>query len=147
MLLRSTDPFRDFDRLTQQLLGSSLGTTNRPAVMPMDAWREGDRFVIEFDLPGINPESIDIDVERNVLTVRAERVAGNGDWQRLASERVHGQFSRQLVLGDNLDLDRIEAGYDNGVLRLVVPVAERAKPRKVQIAGVQPANQTEAIEA
>ena len=147
MLLRSTDPFRDFDRLTQQLLGSSLGTTNRPAVMPMDAWREGDRFVIEFDLPGINAESIDIDVERNVLTVKAERVAGNGDWQRLASERVHGQFSRQLVLGDNLDLDRIEAAYDNGVLRLIVPVAERAKPRKVQIAGVEPAQQTEAIEA
>jgi HSP20 family protein len=147
MLLRSTDPFRDFDRLTQQLLGSGSGTTNRPAVMPMDAWREGDRFVIEFDLPGINAESIDIDVERNVLTVRAERVAGNGDWQRLASERVHGQFSRQLVLGDNLDLDRIEAGYDNGVLRLVVPVAERAKPRKVQIAGVTPAEKPEAIEA
>jgi HSP20 family protein len=147
MLLRSTDPFRDFDRITQQLLGSSLGTTNRPAVMPMDAWREGDKFVIEFDLPGVNPESIDIDVERNVLTVKAERVAGNGDWQRLASERVHGQFSRQLVLGDNLDLDRIEAGYDSGVLRLVVPVAEKAKPRKVQIAGVEPTQHTEAIEA
>ena len=86
MLLRSTDPFRDFDRLASQLLGTG-GTTNRPAVMPMDAWREGDRFVIEFDLPGVSKDSIDIDVERNVLTVRAERVAGNGDWQRLASER------------------------------------------------------------
>lgn len=147
MLLRSTDPFRDFDRITQQLLGSGWGTTNRPAVMPMDAWREGDRFVIEFDLPGVNPETIDLDVERNVLTVKAERVAGNGDWQKLASERVHGQFSRQLVLGDNLDLERIEAGYDSGVLRLVVPVAEKAKPRKIQIAGVEPAQKTEAIEA
>ncbi|HWJ81473.1 MAG TPA: Hsp20/alpha crystallin family protein [Nocardioides sp.] len=147
MLLRSTDPFRDLDRLTQQLLGSAWGTTNKPAVMPMDAWREGDRFVIEFDLPGVSPESIDIDVERNVLTVKAERVPGNGDWQRLASERVHGQFSRQLVLGDNLDLDRIDASYDNGVLRLGVPVAEKAKPRKVQIAGVEPAKHTEAIEA
>src|SRR5918997_3831756 len=143
MLLRTTDPFRDFDRLTQQL----LGTTNRPAVMPMDAWRQGDRFVIEFDLPGVNRDSIDIDVERNVLTVRAERVAGNGDWQRLASERTHGQFSRQLVLGDNLDLARIEAGYDNGVLRLVVPVAEKAKPRKVEIAGNSPKVETQAIEA
>ncbi len=148
MLLRTTDPFRDFDRLAGQLLGTSgLGTTNRPAVMPMDAWREGDRFVIEFDLPGINRDSIDIDVERNVLTVRAERMAGNGDWQRLASERVHGQFSRQLVLGDNLDLTRIEAGYDNGVLRLVVPVAEKAKPRKIEIAGGAPAGETQAIEA
>ena len=105
MLLRTTDPFRDLDRLTQQL----MGTTNRPAVMPMDAWREGDRFVIEFDLPGVNADSIDLDVERNVLTVRAERVAGNGDWEPLASERPRGAFSRQLVLGDNLDLERIEA--------------------------------------
>lgn len=147
MLLRTTDPFRDFDRMTQQLLGSALGTTNRPAVMPLDAWREGDRFVLEFDLPGVSPESIDIDVERNVLTVKAERVVGNGDWQRLASERVHGQFSRQLVLGDNLDLDRIEAAYDAGVLRLVVPVAEKAKPRRINIAGVEPSTKPEAIEA
>jgi HSP20 family protein len=131
MLLRTTDPFREFDRLTQQL----LGTTNRPVVMPMDAWREGDRFVIEFDLPGVSRESIDLDVERNVLTVSAERVARNGDWQMLASERPRGRFSRQLVLGDNLDLDRIEAAYDAGVLRLVVPVAEKAKPRKIQIGG------------
>src|SRR5690349_7275668 len=129
MLLRTTDPFRDFDRLTQQF----FGTTNRPAVMPMDAWREGDRFVVEFDLPGVSPESIDLDVERNVLTVRAERVARNGDWEMLASERPRGVFSRQLVLGDNLDLDRIEAGYEGGVLRLVIPVAERAKPRKITI--------------
>ena len=129
MLLRTTDPFRDLDRLTQQM----LGTTNRPAVMPMDAWREGDRFVIEFDLPGVSRESIDLDVERNVLTVRAERVARNGDWEALASERPRGMFSRQLVLGDNLDLDRIEAGYADGVLRLVVPVAEKAKPRKIEV--------------
>ncbi len=83
MLLRSTDPFRDFDRLANQL----LGTTNRPAVMPMDAWRQGDVFQIEFDLPGVSLESIDLDVERNVLTVRAERVGRNGDWEMLASER------------------------------------------------------------
>jgi HSP20 family protein len=136
MLLRTTDPFRDFDRLTQQF----FGTTNRPAVMPMDAWREGDRFVVEFDLPGVSPESIDLDVERNVLTVRAERVARNGDWEMLASERPRGVFSRQLVLGDNLDLDRIEAGYDGGVLRLTIPVAEKAKPRKIEVTrGDQPA--------
>ncbi len=131
MLLRTTDPFRDLDRLTQQL----LGTTNRPVVMAMDAWREGDRFVIEFDLPGVNPESVDLDVERNVLTVSAERVSRNGDWEMLASERPRGRFSRQLVLGDNLDLDRIEASYDSGVLRLNVPVAEKARPRKIAITG------------
>jgi HSP20 family protein len=129
MLLRTTDPFRDFDRLAGQL----FGTTNRPAVMPMDAWREGDVFKIEFDLPGVSEETIDLDVERNVLTVRAERVGRNGDWEMLASERPRGVFSRQLVLGDNLDLDRIEATYDAGVLRLTVPVAERAKPRKIEI--------------
>jgi HSP20 family protein len=131
MLLRTPDPFREFDRLTNQL----LGTTNRPAVMPMDAWREGDRFVLEFDLPGVTRDSIDLDVERNVLTVRAERVASNGDWEMLATERPRGMFSRQLVLGDNLDLDQIEASYDAGVLRLVVPVAEKAKPRRIEIAG------------
>jgi len=146
MLLRTTDPFRDLDRLAQHMLGAA-GTTNRPAVMPMDAWREGDRFVIEFDLPGISRESLDIDVERNVLTVRAERVARNGDWERLASERPTGIFSRQLVLGDNLDLDHIEAGYDAGVLRLVVPVAERAKPRKVEVSGLSSSEQQTSIEA
>ncbi|WP_323792929.1 Hsp20/alpha crystallin family protein [Nocardioides sp.] len=129
MLIRNTDPFRDLDRLTQQL----LGTTSRPATMPMDAWREGDQFVIEFDLPGVARDTIDLDVERNVLTVRAERLARNGDWQMLASERTRGTFTRQLVLGDNLDLERIDASYDAGVLRLVVPVAERAKPRKIEV--------------
>lgn len=147
MLLRTTDPFRDLDRLAGQLMGAGWGTTNRPAVMPMDAWRQGDQFVLEFDLPGVEKENIDIDVERNVLTVKAERVAGNGDWQRLASERTHGQFSRQLVLGDNLDLERIEASYEGGVLRLVIPVAERAKPRKIDIAGVEPSKRHDAITA
>ena len=129
MLIRNADPFREFDRLAQQL----MGTTNRPVAMPMDAWREGDHFVLEFDLPGVSAESIDLDVERNVLTIRAERVSQNGDWQMLASERPRGAFSRQLVLGDNLDLERIEAGYHDGVLRLVVPVAEKAKPRKIEV--------------
>ena len=129
MLIRSADPFRELDRLTQQL----MGTTNRPVTMPMDAWREGDTFVLELDLPGVNAESIDLDVERNVLTIRAERVAGNGDWQMLAAERPRGAFSRQLVLGDNLDLDRIEASYRDGVLRLLVPVAEKAKPRRIEV--------------
>ena len=130
MLMR-TDPFRDLDRLAQQLVGA--GTSTRPSVMPLDAWREGDAFVLEFDLPGVQPDTLDIDVERNVLTVRAERPPKNGDWEMLAAERPTGLFGRQLVLGDNLDLDRLEARYDDGVLRLTVPVAERAKPRKIEV--------------
>ena len=130
MLMR-TDPFRDLDRLAQQLVGA--GTSTRPSVMPLDAWREGDAFVLEFDLPGVQPETLDIDVERNVLTIRAERQSRTGDWEPLAAERPTGLFSRHLVLGENLDLERLEAHYDNGVLSLTVPVAERAKPRKVQV--------------
>ena len=130
MLMR-TDPFRDFDRLTQQVFGN--GTSSRPTIMPMDAWREGDSFVLEFDLPGVDEESLDIDVERNVLTIKAERSARHGDSEILASERPKGVFSRQLVLGDNLDLDNVQASYDAGVLRLRVPVAERAKPRKIAV--------------
>jgi HSP20 family protein len=133
MLMRS-DPFREFDRLAQQLLGA--GTTSRPAVMPMDAWREGDTFIVEFDLPGVRPETLDLDVERNVLTVRAERPARNGDWEMLASERPTGLFRRQLVLGDNLDLGNVAAEYDAGVLRLRIPVAEQAKPRKIEVTTV-----------
>jgi HSP20 family protein len=131
MMYMRTDPFREFDRLAQQVLGA--GTTSRPAVMPMDAWREGDTFVIEFDLPGVPTETLDIDVERNVLTVRAERPRRSGDWETLASERPSGLFSRQLVLGDNLDLEKLEASYEDGVLRLRVPVAERAKPRRIEV--------------
>ena len=128
MLMR-TDPFRDLDRLTQQL----LGTNARPSVMLMDAWRDGDRFVVEFDLPGVNPDSVDLDVERNVLTVTAQRPTLNEGQEFLAAERPRGVFSRQLVLGDNLDLDHIQAGYRDGVLQLVIPVAEKAKPRKISI--------------
>jgi len=135
IMLMRTDPFRDFDRLAQQVFGA--GTTSRPAIMPMDAWREGDTFVLEFDLPGVSAETLDIDVERNVLTIKAERPRRNGDWEMLAAERPTGLFSRQLVLGDNLDLEHIEAAYDAGVLRLVVPVAERAKPRKVTVSGLE----------
>ena len=128
MLMR-TDPFRELDRLTQQVFGTSA----RPAVMPMDAWREGEQFVVEFDLPGVDPESIDLDVERNVLTVKAERPAREGSEEMVAAERPRGVFSRQLFLGDTLDTERIEASYSSGVLTLKVPVAERAKPRKISI--------------
>lgn len=128
MLMR-TDPFRDLDRLTQQV----FGTAARPAMMLMDAWREKDRFVVEFDLPGIDPGSIDLDVERNVLTVRADRPAREGMEELIAAERPRGVFSRQLILGDNLDTEQVSANYQGGVLRLEVPVAEKAKPRKISI--------------
>ena len=104
MLVR-TDPFRDFDRLAQQL----LGTTARPAAMPMDAWRDGEQIVVEFDLPGVDPDTVDLDVQRNVLTVRAERrPSTRDDVEMLAAERPRGVFSRQLILGDTLDTDRGE---------------------------------------
>jgi HSP20 family protein len=130
MLVR-TDPFRELDRVATQV----LGTTARPAVMPMDAWRDGDTFVIEFDLPAVDPDSVDLDVERNVLTVRAERLSPTGpDVELIASERPRGVFSRQVILGDALDTDGIRATYQSGVLRLNIPVAEKAKPRKIAIA-------------
>ncbi|MGO4384913.1 Hsp20/alpha crystallin family protein [Specibacter sp. RAF43] len=130
MLMR-TDPFRELDRLAQQV----LGTPARPAAMAMDAWRDGDVFHVEFDLPGISPDSIDLDVERNVVTVRAERGELDGDVEMLAAERPRGVFSRQLVLGDNVDTGHIEASYESGVLKLRIPVAEKAKPRKITITG------------
>lgn len=129
MLMRS-DPFRELDRLTQQV----MGTRTRPALMPMDAYREGDRLVVHFDLPGVDAASIDLTVEKNVLTVTAERSwAATDDQQVIASERPQGTFRRQLFLGENLDTDRVEARYDSGVLTVTIPVAEQAKPRKVEI--------------
>lgn len=133
MLMR-TDPFRELDWLTQQVLGTS-GTLARPSVMPMDAWRYKDSVVVEFDLPGVHPESVDLGVERNVVTVRAERPSRVGDAELIAAERARGVFSRQLILGDNLDTEQIGAGYDGGVLTLKIPVAEKAKPRKISIFG------------
>ncbi|MER7452646.1 Hsp20/alpha crystallin family protein [Nocardia beijingensis] len=128
MLMR-TDPFRDLDRLTEQV----FGTPARPAVMPMDAWRDGDEFFVELDLPGVDPDSLDLDVERNVVTVRASRPQLDPGRAMIATERTRGVFSRQLFLGENLDTDRIRADYRDGVLRLIVPVAEEAKPRKIEV--------------
>ena len=129
MVLMRTDPFRDLDRWTQQV----LGTAARPAVMPMDAWRDGDKFIVEFDLPGVKADSLGLDVERNVLTVRAERPDLDQSREMVSAERPRGVFSRQLFLGENLDTDKIEASYHDGVLRLTIPVAEKAKPRRVSI--------------
>ncbi|GAA1598804.1 MULTISPECIES: Hsp20/alpha crystallin family protein [Kribbella] len=139
MLIR-TDPFREFDRLAQQFFGSQTpGTWSRPSPMPMDAYRDGDQYVVAFDLPGISPDAIDLDVERNVLTVKAERrpveLAEGAEMQ--VSERPLGVFSRQLFLGDTLAADRIEASYEAGVLTLTIPIAEQAKPRKIAIANTE----------
>ncbi|MEU6927821.1 Hsp20/alpha crystallin family protein [Streptomyces sp. NPDC046374] len=135
MLMR-TDPFREMDRIVQQLAGTS-GTWSKPSVMPMDAYRQGDAYVIAFDLPGVTTEAIDIDVERNMLTVKAERrPAEESDGVQMElSERPLGVFSRQIMLADTLDTERIEADYDAGVLTLRIPIAERAKPRKIAIGG------------
>ena len=128
MLMR-TDPFRDLDRLTQQV----FGTVARPAAMPMDAYRKGDTFYIKLDLPGISLDDIDLTVEQNVLTVRAERSTREGGVDLLIAERPAGTFSRQVFLGDTLDADKVEADYTAGVLTLAIPVHEAAKPRKLSI--------------
>ncbi|GGW77845.1 Hsp20/alpha crystallin family protein [Streptomyces lomondensis] len=131
MLMR-TDPFRELDRLTQQVFGPAT----RASAMAMDAYRSGDEFLVHFDLPGIDPESIELDVERNVLNVRAERRSPAPEGaELLVAERPTGSFTRQLFLGDTLDTDRIDASYEAGVLTLRIPVAEQAKPRRIQITG------------
>jgi HSP20 family protein len=142
MLMR-TDPFRELDRLTQQVLGNNAGTWSRPTAMPMDAYRDGDRFVVAFDLPGVSPEAIELDVERNVLTVKAERrpVVTGQQVEMQVAERPLGVFSRQLFLGDTLDTEHIDAGYEAGVLTLRIPVAEKAKPRKIAIANADSGHQ------
>ena len=142
MLMR-TDPFRELDRLTQQVFGSNSGTWSRPTAMPMDAYRDGDWFVVAFDLPGVLPDAIELDVERNVLTVKAERrpVVRGEQVEMQVAERPLGVFSRQLFLGDTLDTDNIEANYEAGVLTLRIPIAEKAKPRKITIANTDSGRQ------
>jgi len=129
MLMR-TDPFREIDRMFEQL----AGTAGRPAVMHVDAERAGDWFNVYFDLPGVDPDSIEVTVERNVLSVKAQRQRQlTDDVESVISERPMGVFSRQLFLGDTLDTDNLQATYDNGVLTLRIPVSEQAKPRKISI--------------
>jgi HSP20 family protein len=134
MLMRF-DPFADFDRLSRQVLGA-----NRTSFMPADAYRIGDRFYLHLDLPGIDPDSVDITVEKNTLTIAAER-----RWERdeetqvMLAERPQGSFSRQFFLGESLDADQIEAGYDHGVLTVTIPVAETTKARKIEVGSAQKA--------
>jgi HSP20 family protein len=143
MLMRS-EPFTEVNRLAQQLFGApATGTWSRPTAMPADAIRNGDEFVIAFDLPGVDADAIDIDVERDVLTVRAERRPIDLGEQATThlNERPLGVFSRQLFLGDALDTEHIDAAYNNGVLVLRIPIAEKAKPRKIAVTGSQQTEQ------
>jgi HSP20 family protein len=129
MLIR-TDPFRELDRLTQQV----LGTATRPAAMPMDAYREKDNFYVHFDLPGVRAESIELTVEHNVLTVRAERLPAKADGtEMIVAERPSGTFSRQVFLGEALDTEHIAADYTVGVLTLTIPVRQSAKPHSIHV--------------
>jgi HSP20 family protein len=128
------DPFRDLDRLTEQMLGVPTGTRRSPRFMPMDLFRSGDHYVLLADLPGVDPGSIDVNVDNGTLTIRAERSArGDETVEWVASERFTGSYMRQLSLGDGLDADRIEAAYENGVLSVTIPVAEKAKPRRIEV--------------
>lgn len=129
MLVRF-DPFRDFDRLASEVFGAA----RTPALMPMDCLRTGDQFVVRFDLPGVDTESLEVSAENNTLTVRAERRRHDPqDATYLVSERPAGTYRRQLVLGDGLATDAIKADYRDGVLSLIIPVAEQAKPRKIEV--------------
>ena len=136
-MLKRTDPFRELDRLAGQLLGNAAaGTWSHPNPMPLDAYRHADTYVVAFDLPGVDPSAIELEVERNVLTVKAERrpVHTGEEFEMQVNERPLGAFSRQLFLGDTLDAEHVDADYDAGVLTLRIPIAEKAKPRKIEIA-------------
>lgn len=124
------DPFRDFDRLA----GEVFGAARTPALMPMDCLRVQDAFLVRFDMPGMEPDSLEVSAENNTLTVRGERRRQDPqDARYLVSERPAGSYSRQLVLGDEVDVDAIRADYSDGVLTLTIPVVARAKPRKIEI--------------
>jgi HSP20 family protein len=135
------DPFRDMDRLAEQVLGAQAGSARAPRFMPMDLYRSGDHYVVHADLPGVDPGSVDVNVDGGTLTIKAQRsgrTEESVDW--IDSERFAGTYMRQLFLGDGVDADQISATYHNGVLTLSIPVAEKAKPRRIQVSA--PADQT-----
>jgi HSP20 family protein len=135
------DPFRDMDRLAEQVLGTQAGSARAPRFMPMDLYRSGDHYVVHADLPGVDPGSVDVSVDGGTLTIKAQRsgrTEESVDW--IVSERFAGTYMRQLSLGDGVDADHISATYHNGVLTLSIPVAEKAKPRRIQVSA--PADQT-----
>ncbi|WP_344754354.1 Hsp20/alpha crystallin family protein [Leifsonella bigeumensis] len=123
------DPFRELDRVAANLLDARQG----PRLMPIDLHKDGDLYILNADLPGIDPGSVDVDVDGQLLTIRAERTSRSDDVKWLAHERPSGSFLRQLNLGDGIDTEHISANYDNGVLSVMIPVSEKAKPRKVAV--------------
>jgi HSP20 family protein len=140
MLMRF-DPYRELDRLTEQLASTA---SRAPRAFPMDAYRRGEQFIVQFDLPGVEPAAIDLTVEQNVLTVRAERrFEPRQDDEVVVAERPHGTYTRQIFLGDTLDSENMQANCEHGVLTLTIPVAETAKPRRVQVGGSSDAQSIE----
>lgn len=137
------DPFHDMDALARQLLGEPAGSTRAPRFMPMDLFKAGDHYVLYADLPGVDPGSVDVNVDSGTLTLRAQRSAPSDEGvQWIASERFTGTYMRQISLGDNVDADKISATYNNGVLSVTIPIAERAKPRRIEISGGSSQQQT-----
>ena len=129
------DPFSDLDALTRGLLNSQTGSTRTPRFMPMDLCKIDDHYLLTADLPGIDPGSVDVDVDSGTLTISAHRTARSEDAvQWLANERFFGTYRRQLSLGEGIDATAISATYENGVLTVTIPIAERAKPRKIEVA-------------
>ena len=130
MSIMRFDPFRDLDRLTSQLVSG----TRTPALMPMDAWRAGDAYHVALDLPGVDPSSVELTVERNALTVQAQRQAAFAEGEQvLIAERPQGSFTRQLVLGEGVDAEAVKADYTNGVLHLTIPVKQSSQPRRIEV--------------
>ncbi|MEV5837427.1 Hsp20/alpha crystallin family protein [Nocardia sp. NPDC052112] len=139
------DPFHDIDTVARQLLGESVGSSRVPRFMPMDLFKAGDHYVLNADLPGVDPGSVDVSVDNGTLTLRAQRSLPSDEGvQWIASERFAGTYMRQLSLGDNVDADKISATYNNGVLSVTLPIAEKAKPRRIEISG---SSQPRTIEA
>ena len=135
MALVRSDPFRDVDRLFQQLWGGQNGNGSRTMAMPMDAFRKDDSFLMRLDLPGVSADAVELTVEENVLTIKAERPAppASEGIEAVIAERPYGTFTRQVFLGTNLDTEHIRAEYEAGVLTLAIPVAEHAKPRRIEV--------------
>ncbi|MEU7631963.1 Hsp20/alpha crystallin family protein [Nocardia sp. NPDC049220] len=130
------DPFHDIDTVARQLLGEATGSARAPRFMPMDLFKTGDHYVLNADLPGVDPHSVEVSVDNGTLTLRAQRTAPSEEGvQWIASERFAGTYMRQLSLGENVDVDKISATYNNGVLSVTIPIAARAKPRRIEITG------------
>ena len=133
MTLMRFDPFRELDRFSEQMMGGRM-----PRTMPIEAWRRKDEFYVYVDLPGVNQDDVELTVERNVVSIRAERRPAHEEGDDvIVDERPHGTFTRQLFLGDNLDANKLSADYDRGVLMLTIPIAEASKPRRIQLGGQQ----------